>query len=280
MSGAEFGEHVPVPSAPGAPGPKFDVSVPNVARIYDYLLGGKDNYQVDRDAAERLKKVLPEVELTCRQNRLFLERVVRFLVSRCGIRQIIDIGTGLPTQGNVHQVAQDEAPATRVVYADYDPVVVRHAEALLARNERVVAVHSDLRTPRELITHPDMRKMIDFSKPVAVLMLATLHFITDDERPGEIIRLLRATMAPGSYLALSHITADEVSPADSQTAQEIYASASAPAIPRTREEILRFFEEMELIPPGLVNINAWPAEAAGHVPRSPLMMYGAVARKG
>jgi len=261
-------------------GPKFDVSVPNVARIYDYLLGGKDNYQADRDAAEQLIKVLPEAELACRQNRRFLERVVRFLVSQCGIRQIIDIGTGLPTRGNVHQVAQEEVPTTRVVYADYDRVVVRHAEALLARNERVAVIHADLRTPRELITHRDLGKLIDFSQPVAILILATLHFITDDERPDEIVRLLRATMAPGSYLALSHITAENVHPADSKTAQEIYASASAPAIPRTREAIARFFDELELVPPGVVNINAWPSAEVRYVPEtSKLLMYGALARK-
>jgi len=265
---------------PEVPGPKFDVSVPNVARIYDYLLGGKDNYQADRDAAEQLLTVLPEAELACRQNRRFLERVVRFLVGQCGIRQIIDIGTGLPTQGNVHQVAQEEAPATRVVYADYDRVVVRHAEALLARNERVAVVHADLRTPRELITHRDMRKLIDFGQPVAVLILATLHFIADHEQPDEIIALLRSTLAPGSYLALSHITAEDVHPADSKAAQEIYASASAQAIPRTREEILRFFDDMELVPPGLVNISAWPAAVVQHAPElSKLLMYGGVARK-
>ena len=185
-------------------GPKFDVSVPNVARIYDYLLGGKDNYQADRDAAEQLIKVLPEAELACRQNRRFLERVVRFLVSQCGIRQIIDIGTGLPTRGNVHQVAQEEVPTTRVVYADYDRVVVRHAEALLARNERVAVIHADLRTPRELITHRDLGQLIDFSQPVAILILATLHFITDDERPDEIIRLLRATGAWQLSGAVAH----------------------------------------------------------------------------
>jgi hypothetical protein len=171
------------------------------------------------------------------------------------------------------------APDTRVVYVDYDPVVVRHAEALLARNEQVAVIHADLRTPRELITHTDMRKMIDFSQPVAILILATLHFITDDEQPDEIVRLLRATIAPGSYLALSHITADDVDPVDSKSAQAIYASASAQAAPRTRQEILRFFDEMELLPPGLVNINAWPAARARHAPVSSLLMYGGVAGK-
>jgi S-adenosyl methyltransferase len=279
MSGGESRQDGPAPRVARVPGPEFDVSVPNVARIYDYLLGGKDNYQADRDAAERLKKIFPDAELACQQNRHFLERVVRFLVSRCGIRQIIDIGTGLPTQGNVHQVAQDVDPATRVVYADYDRVVIRHAEALLARNERVAVVHADLRTPRELITNSDMRTMIDFSQPVAILILATLHFITDDEQPDEILRLLRATMAPGSYLALSHITADDVDPDASKSAQQIYAGASAQAIPRTRQAILRFFGEMELLPPGLVNINAWPGSRVRPAPGHPLLLYGGVARK-
>lgn len=258
----------------------FDVSVPNVARMYDYLLGGKDNFHSDRDAVEKLKKILPDAELACHQNRRFLERVVHFLVDGCGIRQIIDIGAGLPTRRNVHQIAQEAAPGTRVVYVDYDAVVVRHAEALLAENGRVAVVQSDLRTPRELLMHHNVRRMIDFAQPVAILVLATLHFIADDEHPREIVRLLRTTMAPGSYLALSHITADGVGPDASRAARGIYANASAPAIPRPRDQILRFFDDMELLPPGLVNIDAWPMTVVQH-PREPsrLLMYGGVARK-
>ncbi len=264
----------------GTGAPVFDVTVPNVARIYDYLLGGKDNFAADREAAEELKKILPEAGLACRQNRRFLERVVAFLVSSRGIRQIIDIGPGLPTQGNVHQIAQDIDPATRVVYADYDPVVVQHAQALLARDDSVAVVRSDLRSPRELITHEGIRAMIDFTRPVGILILATLHFITDYEQPHEILRELRATMAPGSYLALSHITADDVHPEASKAAQKVFAGASAPAVPRPRGEILRFFDGMEMVPPGLVDINAWPASGTGQLPRSSrLLMYGGVARK-
>jgi hypothetical protein len=281
MTGSEPKQSGHVPCTASDPGAKLlDVSVPNVARIYDYMLGGKDNFQADREAAEKLKKFLPDAQLACHHNRRYLQRVVHFLVGGCGIRQIIDIGAGLPTQGNVHQVAQEIAPATRVVYVDYDSVVVRHAEALLAENERVGVVQSDLRTPRELLMHQNVRRIIDFSQPVAILILATLHFITDDEHPCEIVRVLRTTAAPGSYLALSHITADRVHPDVSRAAREVYASASAPAIPRTREQILRFFDDMELVPPGLVNINAWPATVAQHPGESSrLLMYGGVARK-
>jgi hypothetical protein len=228
MTGSEPKQSGHVPCTASDPGAKLlDVSVPNVARIYDYMLGGKDNFQADREAAEKLKKFLPDAQLACHHNRRYLQRVVHFLVGGCGIRQIIDIGAGLPTQGNVHQVAQEIAPATRVVYVDYDSVVVRHAEALLAENERVGVVQSDLRTPRELLMHQNVRRIIDFSQPVAILILATLHFITDDEHPCEIVRVLRTTAAPGSYLALSHITADSPASSTSTRGQRPWPSTRA-----------------------------------------------------
>jgi hypothetical protein len=203
-------------------------SVPNVARIYDRLLGGKDNYQADRDAAARLQALLPDAAKAARDNRHFLERVVRYLVGQAGIRQIIDIGTGLPTRDNVHEVAQRIAPETRVVYVDNDRVVVRHGMALLATNANVAMVEADLRAPREIMTDPDTWRLIDFDSPVAVLMLASLHFVTDAENPQAIVRLWRETMRHGSYLAISHITADEVEPTKTKAAQEVYAGASAP----------------------------------------------------
>jgi hypothetical protein len=157
--------------------------------------------------------------------------VVCYLVGQAGIRQLIDIGAGLPAQGNVHEVAQRIAPETRVVYVDNDPVVVGHGLALLATNGNVAMVESDLRTPRELMTHPDLVKLIDFGGPVAVLMLASLHFVTDAENPQAPVRLWRDTMRRGSYLAISHITADEVEPATAKAAQDVYAAASAPVVP-------------------------------------------------
>jgi hypothetical protein len=257
--------------------PDFDVSVPNVARIYDYLLGGKDNYLADRDAARELQQALPDIAVACRENREFLGRVVRFLVGEAGIRQIIDIGTGLPTMmGNVHEIAQGVRPQARVVYVDYDPVVVGHARALLATSEHVAAVRSDLRTPRELITHPDMRKMIDFSKPVAVLILATLHFITDEEHPYDLVGVLRAAVAPGSYLAISHATHDGVDRDDALNGMAVYEKASAPVVPRHYGEVLGFFDGMTLVSPGLVGISQWRSEPRH---RTRHLIYGGVARK-
>lgn len=254
-------------------------STPNAARIYDYLLGGKDNYQVDRAAAGRLQEILPDAAKAARANRLFLERAVRYLVGQAGIHQVIDLGAGLPTQDNVHQVAQRVAPDTRVVYVDNDPVVARHGLALLAKNEKVAVVESDLRTPRETMTHPDLLKLIDFSGPVAVLMLASLHFVTDAENPHAIVRLWRETMRSGSYLAVSHITADQVQPAKAKAAQDVYAGASAPAVPRTLAEVESFFDGFELVPPGVVDINQWPVPVLHRVREDRTLLYGAVGRR-
>lgn len=257
----------------------FDVKVSNVARIYDCLLGGKDNFQADRDAAAQLQKLLPDVAKAARENRCFLERVVRYLVGQAGIRQIIDIGTGLPTQDNVHEVAQRIAPDTRVVYVDNDPVVVRHGLVLLATNANVAMVESDLRTPREIMAHPDLLKVIDFSGPVAVLMIASLHFVTDSENPHAMLGVWRETMRHGSYLAISHITADEVEPAEAKAAQDVYADASAPAMPRTLAEVQSFFDGFELVPPGVLNINSWSVPVPAYPARDRVLLYGGVGRR-
>jgi SAM-dependent methyltransferase len=262
----------------GVPEMGFDVSVPNVARIYDYLLDGKDNYQADRDAAQQLYKLLPDAATAARGNRLFLERVVRYLVGQAGIRQMIDIGTGLPTRDNVHQVAQRIAPGTRVVYVDNDPVVVSHGHALLANDRNVAMVESDLRTPREIMTHPDLVKLIDFSGPVAVLMLASLHFVTDAENPQAIVRLWRETLRYGSYLAISHITADEIEPATAKAAQDVYAGASAPAVPRTLAEVESLFDGFALVLPGVVDVNSWPVAVPGSASGNRTLLYGGVGR--
>jgi O-methyltransferase involved in polyketide biosynthesis len=269
-------------SDPSGPEPRIDLvntSIPNAARICNYLLGGKDNYQADRDAAEQLHKLIPEIVTGARANHLFLERVVHYLVQQAGIRQIIDIGAGLPTQDNVHQMAQRLAPDTRVAYVDKDPVVIRHGQAYLATNPLVAMVESDLRTPREIMTHPEISKQIDFSRPVAVLMLASLHFVTDAESPHEIVELWRKTLPYGSYLAISHITADAIEPAKAKAAQEVYASASAPAVPRTRAQVESFFDGFELVAPGVVDINSWPVLIPGDTPKHPVLLYGGVGRR-
>jgi O-methyltransferase involved in polyketide biosynthesis len=257
--------------------PRFDTTVPNVARIYDYFLGGKDNYAADREAAAKIRELIPDAAIACRENRKFLQRVVRYL-AEAGIRQFIDIGTGLPTRGNVHEIAQKHAPGACVVYVDYDPVVVSHATAFLA-GDNVTAIRGDLRSPEEILSNPDLTKLIDLSEPVAILLIAVLHFIKDDEDPPGFLKTLKQAMAPGSYLAISHITGDQIAKEDSLAAQDIYTNASAPVVPRTHEEIIQFFDHLMLINPGLVNISKWPAELSVHGSTSRQLFYGGIAVK-
>jgi len=212
----------------------FDASVPNVARVYDALLGGKDNYAADRQAAGKLLAAVPGAAVAARQNRAFLARAVRFLAREAGIRQFLDIGTGLPTGGSVHEIAHAADPQAHVVYADYDPVVVRHAEAMLANALTVAAVNADLRHPRHLLTLPTVRTLINLAEPVAVLLVAVLHFLEDREDPWAIVKCLKDQMAPGSYLVISHVTADHIPAAAAQQAREAYQDASAPGVTRTR----------------------------------------------
>jgi hypothetical protein len=236
----------------------FDVSVPNVARIYDYLLGGKDNYALDRKTAEELLVAVPDAAIAARQNRQFLGRAVRFLADS-GIRQFIDIGTGLPTQGNVHEIAQQVAPDARVCYVDNDSVVVAHAQALLVKDANTAAIGRDLRDPEQIISDPDLRALIDLDKPVAILLVAILHFIADVEKPHAIVDRLKEAMTPGSYLVISHVTGDGISAEAAERARQLYENSSAPGVTRTRAEITCFFDGVELIPPGVVNVSSWKA---------------------
>src|SRR6266571_4064851 len=191
------------------PGNGIDITRPNVARIYDYLLGGKDNFAADREAAKQLIEAIPDVAAIARDNRSFLGRVVRYLATHGGIRQFLDLGGGLPTQANVHELAQGMAPEARVVYVDNDPVVASHGRALLASGDRVGMVLGDLRNPASIRQHPDLTGLIDLSQPVAVLCTSTLHFIGDEAGPHKIIGAYRDRMAPGSFLAITHGTLEE-----------------------------------------------------------------------
>jgi hypothetical protein len=254
-----------------------DPSVPNVARIYDFMLGGKDHYVADREAAAKLLKMMPGSAKACRQNRAFLGRMVSFL-ARGGIEQFIDLGSGLPTAENTHEIAQDVNPQARVVYVDNDPVAVVHTRALLEKGSKgVFTLEADLRDPATITSDPQVRELIDFGQPAAILAFAVLHFVTDAERPGEIIAHFTQAMASGSYLALSHLT-DEAVPAEtSLAAQEVYQKATAPVVPRSREQITRFFDGMGLVKPGVTDINRWPARQARRT--APLVFYGGTARK-
>lgn len=242
---------------PGFAPAQIDTGRPHPARMYDYFLGGKDNYTVDRQAAEAVLHVVPEVRDMARQNRAFLQRVVRYLVGEAGIRQIIDIGTGIPAAGNVHQVAQQVSLGVRVAYVDNDPIVHVHASALLTGEGNTSIVLADLRDPAGILAHPKLRELIDFSEPIALLLVAIVHFLPDEPQPGHIIATLRNALPPGSYLALSHGTADFHDNALVSQAEAIYDGATAPLVLRSHARISGFFDGFDLIEPGLVQVPLW-----------------------
>ena len=222
-------------------------NVPNVARVYDYMLGGKDNFPADREAAERILVAFPEARDGVRENRVFLRNVVRYLVGEVGIRQFLDIGTGLPTQQNVHQVAQAVAEDARVVYVDNDPVVCVHGRVLLADTDAVAMVEADLRQPERILNDPATLRLIDFSQPVVVLLVAILHFISDEEDPYALVARLRDAMAPGSYLVVAHMLDAEERRSDADQLKQVYSRSSAGVVPRTLDEIMRFFDGLEMV---------------------------------
>ncbi|WP_272499135.1 SAM-dependent methyltransferase [Actinomadura litoris] len=231
-----------------------DVDTPNAARMYDYYLGGKDNYPADREAAEKIMALGPSRDI-CVANRRFLGRSVR-LAAEHGIRQFLDLGTGLPTQDNVHEVAKSVVPDAHVVYVDYDPVVLTHARALRAIDDTTTVVSKDIRRPGEILAHPDVRRLIDFSEPVAVMFVAILHCLTDDEDPWGVVREFTAPLAPGSHLIVSHLT-DDAHPEEGAAAREVYQGATAPLVHRSHAAISRFFTGFDLVEPGVTQVNEW-----------------------
>ena len=236
--------------------PGIDPSVPSPARIYDYLLGGKENYAADREAAAQLIQAAPNAQEEVRANRRFLIRAVEYLADQ-GIRQFLDIGTGLPTQENVHEVALRKAPDSRIVYVDNDPIVLVHARALLGRNPQVIVVEGDLREPEGILDNPEVTAHLDFSEPVGLLLVAILHFIPDEAAYPAVAKL-RDRLAPGSHLVISHGSAGRLDDKGVAAIRRVYARSSAgEAVARTREEILRFFEGCELVEPGVVTVDEW-----------------------
>jgi SAM-dependent methyltransferase len=255
---------------------EINTRVAHPARIYDYYLGGKDNFRVDRETAELALAATPSVRDMARQNRAFLQRVVRYLAGEAGIRQFLDIGTGLPTQGNVHEIAQAVAPEARVVYVDNDPIVHVHANALLAGDSTTVVL-ADLRDTEALLAHPAVQQVIDFDRPVAILLVAILHFIGENDDPMGILKRLRDAVVPGSYLVISHGTGDFDERAASGIAKA-YSRSSAPGTARSHAEVLRLFDGFDLVEPGLVQVSLWRPEVAE--PRTDgIWIYGGVGRK-
>jgi hypothetical protein len=248
--------------------PGVDPDTPSPARLYDYYLGGTDNFRADRDAAERIRALMPELADAAWANRGFHQRAARWLAGTPGIRQFLDIGSGLPTQNNTHQAVARVASDARVVYVDNDPMVRVHASSLLTGAGNTRFITADVRDPESVLGHPQTRELIDFGQPVGLLMTAVLHFVADGSDPHGLVARLVAELAPGSYLVLSHITADQKPPAAVQAILDIYAHATEQIHMRTRAEVERFFDGLELLPPyagaaaRVTYVGDWGAEDA------------------
>jgi S-adenosyl methyltransferase len=235
-------------------------AIPSPARIYDYYLGGKDNFAVDRAAAEKALSVVPHGRQVARANRRFLIRAVTLMAEQ-GVSQFIDLGTGFPTKPNVHQAARAVNPDARVAYIDNDPVVTAHNQALLAKDDKILALHGDIRHPHSFLGHDEIWHFIDFSQPIGVLFVAVLHFVPPEDDPEASVATLVGNMVSGSYLALSHITSDGTAPEVVATIRGAYRTASAPAVFRTRDQIHQFFNGLRLAEPGLADLSEWHTSA-------------------
>jgi SAM-dependent methyltransferase len=238
----------------------IDLETPSAARMYDYYLGGSHNFAADRELAERALKAWPETPYMCRANRAFLRRAVTFLAER-GVDQFLDLGSGIPTSGNVHEIAEAVLPEARTVYVDCDAVAYAHGRALLAGNPRASYVQADLRDPEAVLSSPEVTRMLDLSRPVAVLMLMTLHFVPDDDDPAGIVAEYREAVAPGSYFVFSHGT-NEYRPADTGGITKVYTQASHGIVPRDRAQIRDLATGWELLEPGLTDVILWRPEPA------------------
>jgi hypothetical protein len=262
--------------------PNLHADRPHPARVYDYLLGGKDNFAADRAAAENGLRANPNSRIPPRENRAFLRRVVRYLAREGGIRQFLDIGTGIPTSPNVHEVAQAIVPDARIVYVDNDPMVLVHARALLTSSPqgRTEYIDADLRNVEGLLASPQLRATIDLDQPVGLLLIAIMHFVGDDDDPYGIVERLRAALPSGSYLALSHLTGD-FDPAAWEGVAEVYRRTGVTLQVRSRPDIERFFAGFEMIEPGVQVLPAWrPDDDAGAPPTDvQVSVYGGLARK-
>jgi SAM-dependent methyltransferase len=261
---------------PGWVPPEIDTSKANVARVYDYWLGGSHNFQADQDAARTLIAVEPNTRAIMRANRAFLGRAVRFLAGEAGIRQFLDIGSGIPTEQNVHEVAQGAASGARVVYVDMDEVAVAHSRLILEGNPDAAVIQADLHEPEKILADPATQLLIDFAEPVAVLLVAVLHFVPDEAGPARILATLRDALAPGSYLVICH-TCRDARPDLADSAASVYASRVAARIfPRARDQIAGFFDGFSLVDPGLVWIPQWRPEFPADVPENPEQFWGLV----
>jgi len=272
-----------VSSTPGesdaAAGTGIDTTVSHSARIWDYWLSGKDNYAVDREVGDRIEEMLPDIVRQAREDRLFLGRVVRYLAGEAGIRQFLDIGTGLPTADNTHQVAQRVAPESKIVYVDNDPLVLAHARALLTSTPEGVTdyIHADMHDPGNILDGAG--RTLDFRQPVAITMLGVLWHVMDNDEAYAIVGRLMEVMPSGSYLALNHPTLEVTGEKMATAIQYWNQYGKPPGTHRTPEELARFFDGMELIEPGVVSITRWQPEAMSSGEPEETDQFGGVGRK-
>ncbi|MET9568763.1 SAM-dependent methyltransferase [Streptomyces virginiae] len=267
--------------------PGIDISVPSVSRIYDYYLGGSHNFEVDRQAARRAMEFMPGLPKIMQANRAFMRRAVRHAVAE-GVTQFLDIGSGIPTFGNVHEIARAASPGARVVYVDHDPVAVAHSHAVLLDDEHTGVVAADLRKPQEILAAPEVGRLLDFDRPVALLLVAVLHFLEDADHPYDAVAELRDALAPGSLLILTHASFEGIPLMEEVAggAVGVYRDIRNPLVMRTGEQIARFFEGFDMVEPGLVSMPDWrPDRSAdgedGETPEDPYAFsgYGGVGRK-
>jgi hypothetical protein len=264
---------------------EIDITKPNIARVYDYFVGGKDNFSADREFAHRVMAIAPKAPLAAQSNRAFLRRVVRYLVGEAGITQIIDIGSGLPAAGNVSEIAHAIDPAVHVVYVDHDPIVYTHSKALLSEPDRADIINADIRDPMLILTDPAVLRLIDFDRPVGLLLLAVLHHIQDEEYPAWIAARLRDAMPSGSYLALSsfRLPGPDLPELRAMTieGEKLLADGLGSGRWREDEQILAWFGDWELLPPGLVSLQEWRQETHEEIERDEVYhsFFGGVARK-
>ncbi len=260
--------------------PDVDIERPTASRIYDYMLGGSYNFAADREVAEKAIAAMPELPAVLRGNRAFLGRAVRWLAADAGVTQFLDLGSGIPTAGNVHEIAGRINAETRVVYVDIDPIAVAHSLAILRDHPNATAIQADLRDPAAILANSAVTATLDLSQPIAVLLVAALHFLPDSEHPADVLVRLREALPSGSYVAISHATEDGQLMAGQRDAQDIYARANNPVVMRTYAQIAELLDGWDLVPPGIVRCPAWhpdPGDEAG-VEASTFPGYAAVAR--
>jgi hypothetical protein len=256
----------------------IDTTVAHPARVYDYWLGGSSNFPADREAAERVLAATPGLRSRVRANRAFLARAVRYLAAEAGIRQFLDIGTGIPSANNTHEVAQAVAPDSRVVYVDNDPIVLAHAKSLLAgsREGATQYIDGDLRDASVILRAA--AGTLDLTRPIALMLVGILHLIQDSEEPHRIVAGLMDALPPGSYLAISH-PASDIQPSQAEAQRRYNERVSTPQTLRTRDEVARFFDGLDLVPPGVVYVHAWRPDPGDVPPEGGVSAYGAVACK-